>query len=451
MKGKSESPRMPAGGPLSKPLSVDDLGVSRGVLVDLALKLLYFEGEMDGSEIANSMRTPLPVAIDLLDMLRKERLCTVLGSDRGVVPVYRYGITEAGVARAREALSRNEYVGPAPVSLGGYREIVRRQSVAMACSVIRREDLEQALNELVVNPSVTNQLGPALNSAQPILLYGAPGNGKTYIAQNIVNLVLGSIFVPYACEIEGQLIKIYDPEYHSLVDGSVEGRNVDRDNRWALCTRPVVMVGGELTLTSLGLVFDPISKCHEASLQMKANGGIFFIDDFGRQLLLPEELLNRWIVPLEAQVDYLALHTGKQIQIPFDSLVIFSTNLDPSTLDEAFLRRIPHKVMIPNPTLYEYYMLFERVCQAKGVPFDKDGFSYLVDKYYRKADRPLRACHPRDLVDQIVTVARYNEQEPGLTKESIDQACANYFVQRPSEGFDESSPPSESSSLMDRG
>ena len=436
MRGQSESISITSSGPLSKPLSVDDLGVSKGLLVDLVLKVLYSEGEMDGPDIADRMRVPLPVAVDLLDMLRKEKLCTVLGSDRGVVPIYRYGITEAGIDRAREALARNEYVGPVPVSLERYVEIVKRQSVGMACSVIKREDLERALDELVVSPSVINQLGPALNSGQPILLYGAPGNGKTYVAQNIVNLVLGSIFVPYACEVEGQLIKVFDTEYHQLVDGGVEGRDVDRDARWALCKRPVVMVGGELTLMSLGLVFDPISKCHEASLQMKANGGIFFIDDFGRQLLLPEELLNRWIVPLEGQVDYLALHTGKQIQIPFDALVIFSTNLDPGTLDEAFLRRIPHKVMIPNPTLYEYYLLFERVCASKGVPFEKEGFSYLVDSYYRRANRPLRACHPRDLVEQIATIARYSEEEPRLSKEYIDQACANYFVQRPGGGFD---------------
>jgi len=435
MMGQSEGTKVASGGPLSKPLSVEDLGVSRGLLTDLVLKTLYLEGEMDGTDIADRMRVPLPVAVDLLDLLRKEKLCTVLGSDRGVVPVYRYGITEAGTARAREALARNEYVGAAPVSLDAYVEIVRRQSVAMACSVIRREDLEHALNDVVVSASVINQLGPALNSGQAILLYGAPGNGKTYIAQNIVNLVLGSIFVPYACEVEGQLIKVLDPEYHRLVDGGVEGRDVDRDARWALCKRPVVMVGGELTLTSLGLVFDPISKCHEASLQMKANGGIFFIDDFGRQLLLPEELLNRWIVPLEGQVDYLALHTGKQIQIPFDALVIFSTNLDPGTLDEAFLRRIPHKVMIPNPTLYEYYVLFERVCAAKGVAFDKDGFSYLVDRYYRKTNRPLRACHPRDLVDQVVNTARYNDRQPVLSKEAVDLAVKNYFVQAPGEAF----------------
>ena len=435
MNGHSEGIKA-ASGPLSKPLSVEDLGVSKGLLMDLALKLLYFEGDIDGPDIADRMKVPLPVAVDLFDVLRKEKLCTVLGSERGVVPVYRYGITEAGTARAREALARNEYIGTVPVSLDAYVEIVKRQSVGMACSVIRREDLEHALNELVVSPSVINQMGPALNSGQAMLLYGAPGNGKTYIAHNIVNLVLGSIFVPYACEVEGQLIKVYDPEYHHLVDGGVEGGDVDRDARWALCKRPVVMVGGELTLTSLGLVFDPISKCHEASLQMKANGGIFFIDDFGRQLLLPEELLNRWIVPLEGQVDYLALHTGKQIQIPFDSLVIFSTNLDPGMLDEAFLRRIPHKVMIPNPTLYEYYLLFERVCAAKRVPFDKDGFSYLVDRYYRKANRPLRACHPRDLVEQIVNNARYNDKAPALTNEYIDQACASYFVQPAGEEFE---------------
>lgn len=429
MEGHLDSVKTTAGGPLSKPLSIEDLGVSKSLLVDLALKNLYFEGEIDGSDIADRMKVPLPIAVDILDMLRREKLCTVLGSDRGIVPVYRYGITEAGISRAREALGRNEYVGPVPVSLDAYVQIVSRQSVSMACSVIRREDLEHALKELVVSPGVINQLGPALNSGQAILLYGAPGNGKTYIAHNIVSLVLGSIFVPYACEVEGQLIKVFDADYHLPVDAGVEGNDVDRDARWSLCKRPVVMVGGELTLTSLGLVFDPISKCHEASLQMKANGGIFFVDDFGRQLLLPEELLNRWIVPLEGQVDYLALHTGKQIQIPFDSLVIFSTNLDPGALDEAFLRRIPHKVMIPNPTLYEYYLLFERVCEAKGVPFDKDGFAYLVDRYYRKTDRPLRACHPRDIVEQIVNVARYNGKQPTLGKEYVDQACANYFVQ----------------------
>jgi predicted ATPase with chaperone activity len=439
MRRKSENLKITAGSPLSKPLSIEDLGVSRAAVVDLALKILYSEGEADGTQVAELMRIPLPVAVDVLDVLRKERLCSVLGGDTGVLPVYRYGITGEGIDRAREALSRNEYIGPTPVSLDAYGEIVKRQSVAMACSVIKPGDLKKALNDLVINASVINQLGPAINSAQPILLYGAPGNGKTYIAQNIVELVMGNIFVPYACEIEGQIIKVFDPEYHHLVDGEGQerGLDVDRDMRWALCERPVVMVGGELTLSSLNLVFDPISKCHEAALQMKANGGIFFIDDFGRQLLLPEELLNRWIVPLESKVDYLALHTGKQLQIPFDSLVIFSTNLDPGSLDEAFLRRIPHKVLIPNPTLHEYYVLFQRVCQSKGVSFDKEGFSYLVDSYYRKMNRALRACHPRDLVEQILAIARYNKEEPILSEENIDRACANYFVQRPTMGYDE--------------
>jgi len=438
MKGGSDGLRTTVGSPLSKPLSIGDLGVSRATVVDLALKILYFEGEADGAQIADVMKIPLPVAVDILDTLRKEKLCSVLGGDSGILPVYRYGITQEGIDRAREALLRNEYVGAVPVSLDTYGEIVQRQSVAMACSVIKPDDLGRALGELIVNPSVINQLGPAVNSGQPILLYGAPGNGKTYIAHNIVQLVLGNIFIPYACEVEGQIIKVFDPEYHHQVDGEGQERDVDRDARWALCERPVVMVGGELTLSSLNLVFDPLSKCHEAALQMKANGGIFFIDDFGRQLLLPEELLNRWIVPLESKVDYLALHTGKQLQIPFDSLVIFSTNLDPGTLDEAFLRRIPHKIMIPNPTLHEYYLLFQRVCESKGVPFNKEGFSYLVDKYYRRMNRALRACHPRDLVDQIVAIARYNKEQPVLSKENVDRACANYFVRRADMGFDQS-------------
>ncbi len=424
------------GGPLSKPLSIDDLGISRTTLTDLALKILYFEGEADGSQIADTMKVPLPVAVDIVEVIRGEKLCTVLGSDTAVLPVYRYGITEAGIDRAREALSRNEYVGPVPVCLADYAEAVRRQSVAMACSAIEPGHLKEALGDLIVNASVMKQLGPAINSGQPILLYGAPGNGKTYIAQNVVNLVLGSIFIPYACEVEGQIIKVLDTEYHRVVEEEEEG-GVDRDRRWVLCSRPVVMVGGELTLTSLNLVFDPISRCHEAALQMKANGGIFFVDDFGRQLLLPEELLNRWIVPLESKVDYLALHTGKQVEIPFDSLMIFSTNLDPGTLDEAFLRRIPQKIMIPNPTLHEYYLLFQSLCQSKGVPFDKEGFSYLVDRYYRRMNRGLRACHPRDLIEQILAISRYNNTKPTLSKENIDQACANYFVRRSEMGFTE--------------
>jgi len=273
-------------------------------------------------------------------------------------------------------------------------------------------------------------------------LYGPPGNGKTTIAEGIANMLGGSIILPYAIEVDGQVIKLYDPLNHRVIEtpaapvpeplagfGGVSAAPPQPDRRWLTCKRPQVVVGGELLMEQLELIFDPIAKVYEAPYQMKSNGGLFLIDDFGRQKSRPQDLLNRWIVPLEKKVDYLALQTGKKLQVPFDVLIVFSTNLSPKDLvDDAFLRRIRHKIEVPNPSPDEYREIFKLVCRAKKIPYSDEGLRYLIQEHYLKIRRDLRACHPRDLCDQILDEAKYRNVTPAMSKELIDRACEAYFV-----------------------
>jgi predicted ATPase with chaperone activity len=288
--------------------------------------------------------------------------------------------------------------------------------------------MRQKLSHLVIAESTLSQLGPAVNSGRSMFLFGHPGNGKTAISEAIGEMLLGdAIYVPYAVQVDGQVIKVFDNVNHVPVEGEpVKGL----DARWVKIQRPVIKVGGELTLENLDLVFDPTNKYYEAPFQMKANGGMFLIDDFGRQLVRPRDLLNRWIVPMEKRVDYLTLHTGRKIEVPFDELLVFSTNLPPRDLvDEAFLRRIRHKIEIKDPTFEEFREIFKRVCTAKNVPYDDGGLRYLLQEYYVKPHNPLRACHARDIVDQLVDIAHYQSVEPTLSKELMDKAAQAYFVQ----------------------
>ncbi|MGE5262318.1 MAG: ATP-binding protein, partial [Acidobacteriota bacterium] len=267
-------------------------------------------------------------------------------------------------------------------------------------------------------------------------LYGPSGNGKTTIAEAISTLLKGNIYIPYAVEIDGQIIQVYDALNHTAVpvsptpsNGSFGSDKKRLDGRWVQCRRPFVVTGGELTLQALDLIFDPISKMYQAPFQMKANGGILLIDDFGRQQVRPRDLLNRWIVPLEKRIDYLALQTGKKIEIPFDILIIFSTNINPTDLvDDAFLRRIRHKIQVSNPTWDEFREIFQRVASNRGIEFDEEAFKYLVLEHYIKAKREPKSVHPRDLVDQILDIAKYGEVEARMTKELIDNAVDAYFV-----------------------
>ena len=351
---------------------------------------------------------------------------------------YKYAITTQGRDRAKEFLEINQYTGPAPVPLAQYVEMIQRQAAAR--SYITQETIARAFSHLVLSKQMLDMLGPAINSGKSMFVYGAPGNGKSVVSEAIGHILGGEIYIPHALDVDGVVITVFDPINHKPIDGvkipEAEGfrspiltEEEDYDHRWVRCMRPFVFTGGELTLEMLDLSFNEISKFYEAPFQVKANGGVFLIDDFGRQLVRPKDLLNRWIVPLEKRVDYLTLHTGKKFEVPFDALIIFSTNLRPQELvDEAFFRRIRYKVHFNNPTLDDFKEIFKKYCRAKNIPYNPIIVDYMQGEYYQKYNIEMRCCHPRDIVEQIIDIARYLNIAPALTKELVDDACNSYFV-----------------------
>ncbi len=420
-----------------EPTTIEETGLGLGFLSDLALKILYFQGYVTGAEIADKMRLPFMGVVErIMEFLKREMLCEIKGAGGLGQSSYRYTITGKGIERAREILERGQYVGPAPVPLSEYSDGIHAQP--MLTTEIHEDIMRQAVSHLVVNDIMLERLGPAVNSGRSIFLYGAPGNGKTVIAESIGQVVLGAeMFIPHAVEVGGMVIKVFDPVNHKLVPeqdsgDAVNSRSMRRrpDRRWIKVQRPVITTGGELTLETLDLVWDDGAKYYEAPFQMKANGGMFLIDDFGRQQVRPRDLLNRWVVPLEKRYDYLTLHTGQKIEVPFEVLIVFSTNLEPRDLvDEAFLRRIRHKIDIIDPSFEEFREIFRRECKLHQIPFDESGLGYLLSEHYIKPDKPIRACHPRDLLDEIVDISRYKGIQPALTHQLIDMACRAYFVE----------------------
>jgi SpoVK/Ycf46/Vps4 family AAA+-type ATPase len=299
---------------------------------------------------------------------------------------------------------------------------------------VDRDRLARGFESLVVNQAMYDKLGPAVNSGKSLFLYGAPGNGKTVVAEGIGRALGTDMHIPFAVDVDGQTITMFDPVSHVRATSTLASQSVIatavHDRRWEQIRRPVVVVGGELTLEMLDLTFNPIAKFYEAPIQMKANGGVFVVDDFGRQRIAPRDLLNRWIVPLESRVDYLTLHTGRKFEIPFNVFIIFATNLKPESLaDEAFLRRIPYKIRALNPTVEEYGKIFELNCRKRGLPFDAVMVEYLQRTYYERRNIQMRACHPRDLVEQVVDMCRYQQREPLITRDLLDAACGNYFLE----------------------
>lgn len=419
-----------------EPKTIEDTGLSMAFLADLALKTMYTRGFLMGHEISESMKLPFTNVIDkVLDYLRREHLTEVKGSSGFGESSYQYVISEEGRARARELMDQNQYVGAAPVRLESYTRMAIAQS--LAGFNVTLETLQRGMAHLVLHENIINQLGPAINSGKSIFLFGSAGNGKTAIADAIGALLPGVILIPYAVNVDGHIIKIFDALHHNQVpektddhDPSPGIRKGERyDKRWVLVHRPMITVGGELLLEHLDLVYDPTTKFYEAPFQMKANGGVFLIDDFGRQQARPRDLLNRWIVPLEKRIDYLTLATGRKIDVPFDALILFATNLNPEELvDEAFLRRIRYKINVADPSWEEYREIFKRVAAKNSIPYSEDGLRYLVMEYYIKAKRKARAVHPRDILDELIDIARFRGVPPVMSKELLDAACQAYFL-----------------------
>ncbi|HTP07221.1 MAG TPA: ATP-binding protein [Anaerolineae bacterium] len=410
------------------PRSIEDTGLHLLFLADLALKILYNVGSLTGLQVADRMKLPFNSCVDqVLEHLKREQLVEVKGSGGFGEQAYQYNIASKGREKAQEALERSQYAGPAPVPLPVYVKAMQKQS--LKSFRVTQQAMRDALKHMVLNQQVMSQIGPAVNSGRSIFLYGPPGDGKTTIAEAVGRMILTTdLLVPYAVEVDGTIIKVFDESNHQPAQKQTSTMK-NRDPRWISIQRPVIIVGGELTLETLDLVWDEVHKYYEAPYQMKANGGMFLIDDFGRQQVRPRDLLNRWIVPLEKRVDYLTLHTGRKIEIPFDVLIVFSTNLAPRDLvDEAFLRRIRHKIEIGDPNFEEYNEIFKRVAAAKKMEYDERALGYLIQEYYIKARRRLRAVHPRDLIEQMVDIAAYLNVPKVVTKELIDQACAAYFV-----------------------
>lgn len=417
---------------------IDDTGLSLLWLQDLALKIIYFGGYLNGFKISERIALPFTGVVEvLLDNLKRDKFIEVRTQVGGLGEgAYQYAITATGIARAREALERSQYAGPAPVPIAEYNQAILSQSRGR--TNLTQRAMRETLSTLILSKKTFHQIGPAVNSGTSMFLYGPPGNGKTSIARLIGNMRgADDIYIPYAVSIDGQVVKLYDSVNHQLADdqpaaetgsGNMKASS-NRDPRWVLIRRPFIVVGGELTMEGLDLVFDDTNKYYEAAFQMKANGGIFLIDDFGRQQVRPRDLLNRWIVPLENRIDYLSLHTGRKVEIPFDVLVIFSTNLPPKDLvDEAFLRRLRHKIHIGDPTYEEYRDIFKVVAQGKGVQYNDQGLAYLLQEWYIKPNRKLRASHPRDICDQILDIAGYLNAQPTMDREMLDRAAEAYFV-----------------------
>ncbi len=428
----------------AQPNTVEETGIEFGQLIDLCIKTIYFGGRPSARAIGASMALPFSVIETVLAFLKREQFVEVVGSAGIGEQQYQYTLSGKGADKAVEALQRNQYVGPAPVPFESYLDVVSQQSVRTIR--VDADVVDQALSGLVLSRTTRSLIGPAVNSGRSLLLYGDPGNGKSSIAKAIGAMLPGAILIPHAIDINGQTIRVYDPRVHremvraippdtdrrggepAFVSAAQNGER-RRDQRWVIARRPLIMAGGELTLAELELKYSPQAKFYVAPLQMKANCGVLVIDDFGRQLVQPKELLNRWIVPMEARVDHLSLLSGDTIEIPFELLLIFSTNIPPSQLgDEAFFRRIRHKIEVGDPDEGAFLRILQMVCEAKGIPYSPEAGRYLVDHYYRPGGRDFRGVHPRDVVDLLLDISSFQGRQPAFTQEWIDLACASYFI-----------------------
>lgn len=408
--------------------TLKEVGCSEDEVGRSALKLLAARGAHTGRKIAAHLKLMFPIVEDVLKDLRKEQFVVMKGE--ALAGDYIFVATDKGLNYAKEFSRDCTYFGATPITLAQYTAAVKAQCVAE--QKIKAADLKRAFHDLQLEDHLMQTLGPAVNSGRGMFLFGQPGNGKTSVAERVARSFGEAIWIPRALGIEGQIIRVYDPSIHEQVgkDDPQLSRidPLEIDQRWVRVKRPTVVAGGELTMEELEVTQDANSGICEAPLQLKSNGGVLLIDDFGRQRMPVDELLNRWIIPLEKRYDLLNLPSGKKVQVPFDQLVIFSTNLEPKDLvDDAFLRRIPYKIEVPDPTPRQFHHIFEIMCSKLGIPYDVEMVNWLIENHYVAKHRPMRACHPRDLLMQIKNLCIYEDRDPVMTKEAIEFAVRCYF------------------------
>jgi predicted ATPase with chaperone activity len=415
------------------PQTLEETGINADLIAQLLLKTLSFAGELTGLELAHRLGVPFSVIEPGIEWLKAQRLCEIVGGTNFGAPSYRYRITHLGREQAGTMLARNMYVGAAPVPIAHYRRYMEDFARATRQSA-RRDDVKRAFSHLVLTQRVLDQLGPAINAAHSLFVYGPPGNGKTVIAQAIKNLMPEDFWVPQALEVDGSIIQVYDPVNHETIPDETGGETglqtvQGHDRRWVRCRRPAVMVGGELTLEQLELSYSAAAGFYRAPLQLVANGGLLIIDDFGRQQCSPHAILNRWITPLESRVDFLTLQSGQKVAMPFMVLPVFATNIRPAELvDEAFLRRIRYKVFADDPTREIFTEIWQGVCRERNLEYDPALLDFLLTRLMPRWNVRLRGCQPRDIIEQALSRARYLGEPDRLTPELLEGACETYFV-----------------------
>lgn len=411
----------------SEPRTIEETGLTPTLIETLILKYVLLLGSASGRQISEQVGLPFGILEGIYGSLRQRQLFVHSGSAQ--LGDYVFTLTDQGRQRAKQAMDQCAYVGYAPVPLDDYLVSVDAQSVRAEAP--RRAQLQKAFADISVEPHFLDTLGPAINSGAGLFLYGAPGNGKTTLAKRMTICFGQSIWIPRTLTDDGQFVKLFDAAYHEPVETASTSimKTSEFDRRWVKVKRPTVIAGGELTMDSLEIRHDARSGVGEAPLQLKSNCGCLLIDDFGRQRMSPQELLNRWIVPLESRCDYLTLATGKKIQVPFDQLIIFSTNLEPSSLtDEAFLRRIPYKLEVHDPSREEFHVLFKHCAKQFHCEFRPEAVDHLIQRHYTPVNRPLRRCQPRDLLQQVRNYCVYNGLPVEMRPEHFDRVVQSYFT-----------------------